>query len=211
MKRRGLGTAVGRRQANKDVVRIDLGVFDYDIEVALVAEKAQVPQFDFRIALGTAGIHRHQLVVGKRALRITVKHPHIGMGGSIVDVEINFLHVFAVRPLRSRHAKEPLLQDGVPPVPKRKGQTEPLLEIANSTDAILAPAIGARPSVIVREIIPGIAVGAVIFPHRSPGALRQIRPPQMPALVLVILSEAFLLGIHRPNPMLSSRAKSRDL
>src|SRR5215831_14458251 len=35
----------------------------------------------------------------------------------------------------------------------------------------------------MREIIPGIAIGAIIFPDSAPGPFGKIRPPQMPALI----------------------------
>ena len=113
-----------------------------------------------------------------------------------VRVEINFLHVFTVVSLRTGHTEKALLQERVPPVPKPEGETKPLLEIANAADPVFAPAIRARSRLLVRKIIPGIAVRAVILAHRSPGPLRQVRSPKMPALVLVIFREALLLGVH---------------
>src|SRR6266404_6207346 len=73
-----------------------------------------------------------------------------------------------------------------------------LSEIADAADTVLAPAIRAGTGVLVREIIPRIAVGAVIFPHCPPGALAQIRAPKVPdSARSFILGEALLLGIHQ--------------
>src|SRR6266705_7108228 len=92
------------------------------------------------------------------------------------------------------------------PIPEREGETESLLEVGNSTDAILAPAISARPRVVMREIIPRIAVRAVIFADCSPCALAQIRSPKIPALSgTIILRDPTLLGVHA-NAVLSYRS-----
>src|SRR5205085_12474441 len=94
------------------------------------------------------------------------------------------------------HAEQAFFQKGIAAVPKRESQAESLLRIRNSPDSVLAPAESAGPGMVVREIIPGVAVRTVILAHRSPGPLRQIRSPQMPALVLAIFRDPLLLGIH---------------
>src|SRR6266704_22634 len=52
--------------------------------------------------------------------------------------------------------------------------------VAKPADPVLAPAIGPAARVIVREIGPRIAVGAVILAHRPPLAIADIRPPAPP-------------------------------
>ena len=89
----------------------------------------------------------------------------------IVGVPIKLFDVFAVVALGPTHAEKALLQEWIAPIPKREGETETLFEIGNSTDAILTPAIGARPRVLMREIIPRVAVRAVILPNGAPCAL----------------------------------------
>src|SRR5579862_2300983 len=54
------------------------------------------------------------------------------------------------------------------------------MSVAESRNAIFAPAVNARASVFIRKIIPGVAVRAVIFAHRAPLALGQIWPPAFP-------------------------------
>src|SRR5918999_6612045 len=54
------------------------------------------------------------------------------------------------------------------------------MAVGDAAEPILAPAIGATARVVVREIVPRYAVSAVIFPHRAPLTLREVRPPAFP-------------------------------
>ncbi len=56
--------------------------------------------------------------------------------------------------LGSREAEESLLQYGIPGVPERHGQTKAALAVTHSCQSVLAPAIGARPGVVMREVRP---------------------------------------------------------
>src|SRR4029077_10282768 len=117
--------------------------------------------------------------------------------GRAVDVPIEFLHILAVIALRPADAENTFFQKRIALVPKRKGEAKPSFEVGNAADAIFVPAIRTRAGVVVREVIPGVAVRAVIFAYRPPGALGQVRPPEMPRLRggLVFL-ESSLLGVH---------------
>src|SRR5205085_7995886 len=68
------------------------------------------------------------------------------------------------------------------------------LVVAESSDAVLAPAIGTAARVIMWEMIPGSAAGAVILANRSPLALAQICAPTLPGNAGARLFEAPLLG-----------------
>src|SRR5262249_45416464 len=47
-------------------------------------------------------------------------------------------------------------------------------------DAVLVPAVGAGARVVMREVVPRRAVGAVILAHRAPGPVCEKRPPAIP-------------------------------
>ena len=193
-------SAVRDRRADQHVVLSRLGVFDRDVEKAVLTQHVGVPEFELRLHLRALGIAPHQFLVRKRRLRITISHPHVRMRGRVVLEEKNLLHIFAVIPLRTGQAEEPLLQNRIALVPEGEGETEALLEIGDAANPILAPAIGARAGMLVREIIPGVAVRAVILAHRAPLSLAQIRAPQVPApLAMVILLEALLFRVHRAD------------
>src|SRR5262249_48212621 len=55
-----------------------------------------------------------------------------------------------------------------------------LVPVANAGQAVLVPAIRPRPRVIVREVAPGIAAGAVVLPDRAPRTLGEVRSPPIP-------------------------------
>ena len=77
-------------------------------------------------------------------------------------------------------AEHPLLEDRVLAVPQREGQAQPREHVGHARHAVLVPAVGAGPRVVVREVGPGVAVGAVVLADRAPGALAQVRTPQVP-------------------------------
>src|SRR5271169_6891981 len=103
-----------------------------------------------------------------------------GMAGHSVEIPPIFLHVLAVVSLRAGQPERALLQDRVTAVPQRQAQAQPLLHVAEPGQAVLTPPVGARPSVIVRQVIPRLAVRAVVLPHRAPLALAYVRPPPVP-------------------------------
>ncbi len=39
---------------------------------------------------------------------------------------------------------------------------------------------------IVREVLPGVAIFAVVFAHRPPGALTEIGPPALPGVAVAV-------------------------
>ena len=109
----------------------------------------------------------------------------------VIEVEVVFLDVFAVIALAVGQAEQPLLEDRVLAVPQREGKAQALLVVGDAGEAVLAPAIGARARLVVGEVVPGVAVVAVVLAHGSPLALAQIRSPFFPRrLPLAVLLES---------------------
>ena len=88
--------------------------------------------------------------------------------------------VLAVVALAVGQPEQPLLQDRIAAVPQRQRETPAQVVVAPAGNPVLAPAIGAAAGVVVREMVPGRAVGAVILPHRPPLPLAEIGPPVPP-------------------------------
>ncbi len=65
--------------------------------------------------------------------------------------------------------------------------------VGDPEQAILAPAVGPAASVLVGEGSPHIAVGRIVFPHRAPLPLREIRPPEFPG-------PGRVAGVSQPLP-----------
>ena len=83
-------------------------------------------------------------------------------------------------PLVAAEAEHPLLEDRVLAVPQRQGEAERLPVVADAGHAVLVPPVGPGPGVVVREVVPGRAVLAVVLPDRAPGPLGQVGTPGAP-------------------------------
>src|SRR5436309_9832811 len=94
-----------------------------------------------------------------------------------IEVEVVLLDVFAVVALGPGEAEQPLLQDRIVAVPEGQGEAETAVVVGDPAEAVLAPAVGARPGVAGGEGAPGVAVGAIVFAHRAPLALGELGPP----------------------------------
>ena len=131
VQRRGVGPAVVRRDPDRQVLRVGLGVLDEDIEVAIVLEYAGIEQLVLRVLSGAALVLLDELAVRKRRLRILVEQAHVGVGRRVVDVEIVFLHILAVIALVRVDAEQPLLQVRIAAVPERGCEAQELVAVAD--------------------------------------------------------------------------------
>ena len=165
---------------------VGLGVLDDDVEVAVVVEDAGVEQLELEALAVAAAVLLDQPRVGKLALRILVEVLHVRVRRRVVEVEVVLLDVLAVVALVRRQAEEPFLEDRVAAVPEGGGEDEELVAVADAGDAVLAPAIGLAAGQVVRQVVPGVAVGAVVLADGGPGALADVRPPAAPAAVIVV-------------------------
>src|SRR5439155_9041010 len=77
-------------------------------------------------------------------------------------------------------AEESLLQDRIATVPHGYGEANILMPVTNARDAILVPTISPGPRVIVRQVLPGVAVRTVVLADRAPGAFAQVGTPALP-------------------------------
>ena len=175
-----IGTAVRRADLDQDVGRRRLRVFRDDVEVAVVVEDSGVEQLQLGVRPAAPAVVLHEAGVRELALRILVEALHVGMRRGGVEEEEVFLHVLAVIALRPGEPEHPFLEDGILAVPHRKGEAEPLVVVRDPEDPVLAPAVGARARVVVREVIPRGAELRIILPHRPPLALREVRSPALP-------------------------------
>ena len=82
MQQRGIGPAIRRGDLDEDVVRRGLGIFDLDVEVAVLREDAGVGDLVLGLVLARGGaFSRTSSLVGKRALRIFIER-RVGRNGS---------------------------------------------------------------------------------------------------------------------------------
>jgi hypothetical protein len=116
-------------------------------------------------------------------LRQLVEHARVRIAGDGVEIVVELLDVLAVIAFFVGQPEQPFLQDRIAAVPEGDRQAEELPVVAETGDAVLAPAIGAAARLVVREIIPRRAAGAVVLAHRAPLPLAHIRAPAPPILL----------------------------
>ncbi|MNK95740.1 hypothetical protein D3C87_1159890 [compost metagenome] len=172
--------AIEYADLHQHVVGGRLGVFHENVEIPLVVENARVQQFVFGLIPATGAIGLDKIGVRVGSLGVLVQILHVRVRGSRVEVEVVFLHVLAMVAFAVGQAEGALFQNRIAPVPQRQRKAQQLVVIADATQAVLAPAVSARPRLIMGEVIPGVAVVAVVFPDRPPLPLAQVRPPFFP-------------------------------
>ena len=172
--------AVVHRDADEDILGTGLRVFHEHVEIAAVVEDAGVEQLVFELVPRSVPVRVDEVAIGKLALRVLVQILHVRVRGCAVDVEVVLLHVFAVVALVVREPEQALFQDRIPPVPQRHGEAEALLVVAQPPEPVLAPPVGARPRLIVGEVVPRVAVLAVVLANGAPLPLAEIRSPFLP-------------------------------
>src|SRR5882762_7979881 len=110
------GAAIAGLDPDRDVFGVGLGVFDEDVPVAIVIKNAGVEEFVLG-ARAVAPVLFDQIGIRVLALRIFVKHAHVAVRRSAVEVEPVFLNVLAVDAFVGGKAKHALFQDRVAAVP----------------------------------------------------------------------------------------------
>src|SRR5215467_2267489 len=97
-----------------------------------------------------------------------------------VEVVVVLLDVLPMIAFLVGQPEQSLFQDWIFAVPQRDCQAQPLFNVADPCESVVAPAIGAAACVIVRKVIPRVSVSGVILAHRSPLTLADVRRPQPP-------------------------------
>ena len=187
----GLRPAVVDGDPDQDVVRTALGVLEKDVEVPVVVEDAGVDQLVLELLPRPALVRFHQVPVRELPLRVLVEVLHVRVRRRRINVEVILFGILAVVALAVGEPEGALLEDRVALVPQGEGKAEALLVVRDPAEAILAPAIGARPGLVVAEVGPRVAVLAVVLADRAPLPLAQVRAPLLPG-------DARLAGLVQP-------------
>ena len=190
-------SAVDRRNTHEDVFWAALRVLDEHVEIAVVIECAGVEELVLHVLPAAAPIRLHQIGVRIRRLRVLVEVLHVGVRRRAIEVEVVLLHVLAVVALAVGQPEEPLFENRILAVPEGEAEAEELLVVGNPGEAVLAPAVGARAGMVVREEVPGVAVLAVVLSDGAPLPFTEVRSPLLPGgLVLTGLVQSGLLCDH---------------
>src|SRR5215469_5519514 len=138
-----LRSAIKNRNSNQYVFRTFLGVFHKHVEIAIIFKDTSVHQFILKLVSHFLPVGSYQVVVWKCSLRVFVQILHVRVGWCAVQIEVVFLHIFAVITFTIRQAKEALFEDWILAIPQRQSKAEILLVIGNSRKPVFAPAVGA--------------------------------------------------------------------
>src|SRR5262249_13706504 len=72
-----------------------------------------------------------------------------------------------------------------------------LFVVAEPGQAVLAPAVGPAAGLLVRQVAPGVAAGAVVLADGAPLPLAEVRPPLLPGPAAeAVLLQALLFRGH---------------
>jgi hypothetical protein len=192
-----LRTPVGHVVGDEEILRRRLRDEHVDVEVAPFVEHSAIGQLELGLASRAAAVLLDEPRVGKFGLRILVEELEPRVRRRRVEIPVELLDVLAVIALRTGEAEEPLLEVRVPFVPERQRQAEELAVVGQAGEAVLAPAVGARPRRFVGEIVPGRAVGGVVLAHRPPLPFREVSAPAPPgSCALLGLPQSLPFRIH---------------
>src|SRR5271170_3533382 len=190
-----LGASIADADFNQQIVGRRLRVFNKDVEVAVVVENAGVQQLVFLLVARALAIGLDQVVVRIGAMRVLVEVLHVRVRGSAIEVEVVLLYVLAMIAFAVGQAEEPLLKNGILAVPQGDREAQHAVDVGNSRQTVLAPTVCARARLVMREIVPGIAVLAVVFADGAPLPLTQVGAPFFPRnLGLVAFLQTRALG-----------------
>src|SRR6266511_704103 len=184
--------------ASVDLLGGRLAVNHVYIEVPTTVENAGVEQVErWAVAVAT-GVLLDQPFIRIGGLRILVEISQITVTRGGIEVEVVFLDVLAAIALRAGQPERALLEERITSVPQCQCQAQKLVLVGNAAEAVLAPAIGARAGLVMRQEIPGIAIGAVVLAHSTPGPFREIRAPEAPILLAdAVIFESLAFRIER--------------
>jgi hypothetical protein len=113
-------------------------------------------------------------------LRIFVQILHVRVRRRAIQVEVILFDILAVVAFAVGQAEESLLEDRITTIPQGQGKTEKLLVVADTSQAILAPVVGARAGLVMAEVAPGVFIRAVVLANRSPLPFAEVGTPFSP-------------------------------
>src|SRR5262249_29188479 len=115
-----------------------------------------------------------------------------------VEVEVVLLDILAMVGFAVGQPEQAFLEDRILAIPQSEREAQALAIVADASQTILTPAIGARTGLIMGEVIPGDTTVAVVLTHRPPRALAQVLSPFLPGnLLLSSLCKSHLFCAHR--------------
>src|SRR5581483_8494940 len=103
---------------------------------------------------------------------------------------------------RPGQAEQAFLENGIAPVPQCEREAEPALAVGDAEQAVFTPTVCLAAGVVVRKVVPAIAVRGIILPDRAPLAFGEVGAPTLPILhPRGILLEPLRFGVGHAVPL----------
>src|SRR5205823_1305314 len=128
----------------------------------------------FRILPCSTFILIHQPIIWIRFLRIFIEHLHVGMRRRGIQIVINFLYILTMIAFIVGESKISFLDDGIFFIPESQCKAKQLFMITNAGNAFLSPPVAFASCFVVANVIPGVSIGAIVFPNGSPLAVAEV-------------------------------------
>src|SRR5437899_12548499 len=113
-------------------------------------------------------------------MRVLINKPHAGVRRCGVPIEVVLLHNLAVVAFVAGQPEQAILENCVAAIPQRQRKADALVAVGDTADAVFAPAIRARASLVMPKVLPRCAVRTTGLAHRAPLPLLNIGPPALP-------------------------------
>ena len=117
MQRRRFWTAIDNFNADQDVFRGSLCIFDEDIEVAVLLKYAGIQKFKLQFLTAAPAILLPEPCIGKFRVRIFVEVLHIGMRRGGVEVKVVLLDVLGMIAFIAGQPEEPFFEYRILAIP----------------------------------------------------------------------------------------------
>ena len=205
-----LGSSIDDGDARENIVGGGLRVFDEDVEKSVAVEDAGVDELELGVEPRSRPVLVDEPRIGKLAVRVAVEHLHIRVRRQSVEEKVILLNVLAMIALAVCKSEKALFKDRILAVPHRYAKTQLLKPVADARDAVFTPTVGTGARLVVREVGPGGAVGAVIFAYRSPLPFAEVGSPAMPEGLGASLFEAVALGAHANDRIVAATSSGRS-
>src|SRR5690349_1953821 len=180
----GIGPTIDDRGSHQHVVHILFRILDEDVEIAALVEDAGIDQLILLLPAATGAVHFYELLIRILRMRVLIQEFHVRVRRRGIEVIVILLDVLAVIAFRPAQAEQAFLQNPIASIPEREREAQALVVIADAAEPVLGPAISPHAGMVMREVLPGGSILAVILARIAPRALGQIRSPAFPVLFI---------------------------
>src|SRR5690606_25831373 len=102
-----LKTSVFYGYTYTDILLIVFGILRVNVKIVIIFKPVRIQNLVFIFFHRSFGINPYQLIIWISPVSILIEIFHVRMGGSIIQIVIQFLDIFSMVPLRAGQSKQP--------------------------------------------------------------------------------------------------------